>query len=91
MRDVLVGADGALALAGELREEDALCERCGEPMAPDVRSQLDGSEGLGERTLTEIGLPPLHIVRGGDLDSDKEVLIEFSGDLSSYFGTAGGE
>ena len=79
-----------IALAGDLAEDEALCEGCQEPMAPDVRSRFDGSEGLGTRTLAELGLPPLHIVRGCDPDSDREVLIEFTGDLARFFG-AGGE
>ena len=80
-----------MALAGDLSEADALCEGCQEPMSPDVRSHFDGSEGLNERTLAELGLPPLHIVRGRDEDSDREVLIEFTGDLPTYFDTAGGK
>ncbi len=53
-------------MAGDLQEVDALCEGCGEPMAPDLRTQFDGSEELGTKTLAELGLPPLHIVRGID-------------------------
>ena len=76
----------ALALAGELGEEEARCDGCGEPMVPDVRSRFDGSEGLGERTLAELGLPPLHIVRGRDEASEREVLVELTGDVGRYFG-----
>ena len=98
-REVIVGLTCAqceqrrdvVALAGDLSEADALCEGCQEPMSPDVRSHFDGSEGLNERTLAELGLPPLHIVRGRDEDSDREVLIEFTGDLPTYFDTAGGK
>lgn len=96
-REVIVGlncapcqtARSVLALAGDLDENQAACETCQEPMAPDVRSQFDGSEGLGSKTLQEFGLPPLHIVKGTDPDSDKEVLIEFTGDLSKYFAEGG--
>ena len=79
-----------LALAGALKEVDALCEGCGEPMAPDLRTQFDGSEGLGTKTLAELGLPPLHIVRGIDEESEKEVLVELTGDLPLFFDSAGG-
>ena len=93
-REVIVGLScqpcdrqrAVLALAGALSETEAACEACGEPMAPDVRSQFDGSEGLGERTLAELGLPPLHIVRGCAPDQDREVLIELTGDLDTLFG-----
>lgn len=75
-----------LALAGALAEAEALCEGCGEPMVPDVRSRFDGSEGLGQRTLRELGLPPLHIVRGRDEASGREVLLELTGDRERFFG-----
>ncbi len=74
-----------LALSGALDEADAICEGCDNPMGPDLRSRFDGTEGLGSKTLRELGLPPLHIVRGRDEESDREVLIEFTGDLSLYF------
>ena len=60
-------------------------------MAPDLRTQFDGSEELGSKTLAELGLPPLHIVRGIDEESDKEVLIELTGDLPLYFEAPGGQ
>ena len=76
-----------VALAGDLSEDDALCEACEEtePMKPDVRSQFDGSEGFNDKTLAELGLPPLHIVKGADPDGN-EVLVEFTGDLEKFFG-----
>lgn len=46
-----------------LREKDSLCARCGAPMAPEIATSLDGSEGLGEATLAEAGLPPFDVVR----------------------------
>lgn len=78
-----------LALAGDLSEDEARCEGCGEPMAPDVRSSFDGSEGLGGRTLRELGLPPLHIVRGREDEGGRELLVELTGDLPSFFGPGG--
>ncbi|HBP16486.1 MAG TPA: hypothetical protein DEA08_01670 [Planctomycetes bacterium] len=93
-REVIVGLTcvcGArrdlVALAGDLSEDDALCEACEEtePMKPDVRSQFDGSEGFNDKTLAELGLPPLHIVKGADPDGN-EVLVEFTGDLEKFFG-----
>jgi molybdopterin/thiamine biosynthesis adenylyltransferase len=92
-REIIVGLTCApcgtsratLALAGDLDEEDALCPKCSDPMKPDVRSQLDGSEGLLDRTLADIGLPPLHIVKGADPDSGNGVLIELTGDLAKFF------
>lgn len=95
-REVIVGLScgqcgtkrQALALAGAMHEDEARCEGCREPMSPDVRSTFDGTEGLGARRLSELGLPPLHIVRGRDDESGREVLIELTGDLASIF--AGG-
>ncbi len=96
-REVIVGLSCAgcdrrrdvLALAGDLSEDEARCEGCGEPMAPDVRSMFDGGEGLGGRTLREVGLPPLHIVRGREDDGGREVLIELTGDHPRFFGSGG--
>ncbi|MGE0707810.1 MAG: ThiF family adenylyltransferase [Planctomycetota bacterium] len=92
-REVIVGLSCAgcgvsrsvLALAGDLSEDEARCPKCEEPMAPDVRSQLDGSEGLSDRTLADIGLPPLHVVKGVDPASGQEVLVELTGDLEKFF------
>jgi adenylyltransferase/sulfurtransferase len=92
-REIIVGlrcvacdvSRDVLALAGDLPEEEAICKGCGDPMGPDLRVRFDGTEGLGAKTLQELGLPPLHIVRGSDEDSDREVLIEFTGDLPLYF------
>jgi molybdopterin/thiamine biosynthesis adenylyltransferase len=46
-----------------LRERDSLCAKCGAPMAPEIATSLDGSEGLGGATLAEAGLPPFDVVR----------------------------
>jgi molybdopterin/thiamine biosynthesis adenylyltransferase len=82
-----------VALAGALSEEQARCEACKapEPMAPEVTSRFDGGEGLGERTLASLGIPPLHIVKGRDDETDREVLLELTGDLERFFpGKSGG-
>lgn len=92
-REVIVGLACAgcgvrrevLALAGALAEDDARCATCNEPMAPDVRSTFDGSEGLDDRRLADLGLPPLHIVRGRDDESGREVLVELTGDLAGVY------
>lgn len=92
-REVIVGLSCApcgqqrevLALAGDLSEDQARCAGCDEPMAPDVRSQFDGTEGLSTKTLAELGLPPLHIVKGVSASGEQEELFEFTGDLSKFF------
>ncbi|MBL4846908.1 MAG: ThiF family adenylyltransferase [Planctomycetes bacterium] len=92
-REVIVGLSCAacdqrrdvLAVAGDLSEDDARCESCHEPMAPDLRSQFDGTEGLGHKTLAELGLPSLHIIKGVDAEGDQEQLFELTGDLSLFF------
>jgi molybdopterin/thiamine biosynthesis adenylyltransferase len=42
---------------------DSLCGVCGAPMAAEIVSALDGSEGLGGTSLADAGLPPFDIVR----------------------------
>jgi adenylyltransferase/sulfurtransferase len=75
-----------LALAGTLAEKDALCEGCNQPMRPDLRARLDGSEGIAERSLYDIGIPPLHILRARNDETGREMLVELSGDVADYFG-----
>lgn len=74
-----------VAMAGDLSEDDARCPDCSEPMAPDLRSQFDGSEGLGDKTLAELGLPSLHIVKGICSEGEREELFELTGDLLKFF------
>ena len=57
------------------------------PCRPDVRSRLDGKEGLNDKLLLEIGIPPLHIVRSRDDETGREALIELSGDVDEFFGS----
>jgi adenylyltransferase/sulfurtransferase len=93
-REVIVGlgcgtcdrSRRVLALAGTLAEKDALCPGCNEPMRPDVRSRLDGTEGLSGETLAAIGIPPLHILRGRNDTTGREGLFELSGDIPEFFG-----
>jgi adenylyltransferase/sulfurtransferase len=66
-----------------LREKDSLCGKCGEPMAPEIVSTLDGGEGLGDATLAEAGVPPYDVLRcrsgerllGLLLDGDREDVL----------------
>jgi molybdopterin/thiamine biosynthesis adenylyltransferase len=75
-----------LSLVGVLAEKDALCDGCGEVMMPRQISQFDGSEGLGDKTLEEIGIPPLHILYGRNVDSGEDAYFELTGDVDLYFG-----
>jgi molybdopterin-synthase adenylyltransferase len=75
-----------LSLTGVLKEKDALCEDCGEVMVPTQISQFDGSEGLGDKTLKEIGIPPLHILYGRNEETGDDAYFELSGDVDLYFG-----
>jgi len=76
-----------LALAGTLAEKDALCETCNQPMRPDLRARLDGSEWISGKSLLEIGIPPLHVVRARNDETGREMLLELTGDLLAHFGT----
>src|SRR5262249_27657110 len=95
-REVIVGLScggcgvsrPALGLAYSLKEDDARCPRCGAPMRPALRWGLDGSEGISDRTLAEIGFPPLHILRARDDGSGREALLELTGDQKTLFGAS---
>lgn len=92
-REIIIGLSCApceerrevLAMAGDMTEDEARCPGCDEPMAPDLRSQFDGSEGLGHKTLAELGLPALHIIKGACAEGEREELFELTGDLSKFF------
>lgn len=48
--------------AGEITAEAAACPKCSAPCRPEFMHSLDGSEGLGERTLAEVGVPPFDVI-----------------------------
>lgn len=93
-RDIITGLNcrdcdkgrSLLSLAGVLAEKDALCDECGEVMVPSQISEFDGSEGLGDKTLEELGIPPLHILYGRNTETGDDAYFELSGDVDLYFG-----
>jgi sulfur-carrier protein adenylyltransferase/sulfurtransferase len=75
--------------AGELSSSDAVCPDCGADRIPEFLHCLDGSEGLDERTLADIGVPAFDVVTGRNgLD---RVFWELSGDAKTVLGTLYGE
>jgi len=76
------------SLAGLLAETDAVCE-CGELMVPRQVGRFDGSEGFGDRSLEELGIPPLHILYGRNEESGEDGYFELTGDVGLYFGDRG--
>jgi molybdopterin-synthase adenylyltransferase len=76
-----------LSLAGVLAERDARCESCEEVMVPRQQTELDReSTRLLERRLEELGIPPLHVLYGRNVDSGEDCYFELTGDLDLYFG-----
>jgi len=70
--------------AAGLTEKDAVCAKCGEPRRPVFMHSLDGSEGLDEKTLAEVGVPPFDVVVGrSGLD---RVFWELSADAAEVLG-----
>lgn len=72
-------------LAGALAEQDALCPETGEVMSPELLSEFNGSEGLNDKTLEQLGIPPLHILYARNVESGQDAYFELSGDLGLYF------
>ena len=74
------------ASLGKVTEQQGRCPRCDEPRVPHLFHTLDGSEGLQERTLAEIGVPPWDIV--GARRGMQQVFFEFAGDRAAVLGPA---
>ena len=72
------------ASLGKVTEQQGRCPQCNEPRVPHVFHTLDGSEGLQERTLAEIGVPPWDIV--GARRGMQQVFFEFAGDRLAVLG-----
>lgn len=74
-----------ISLAGLLSEKEAICESCEEVMVPRQVAEFCGEEGLGDKSLAELGIPPLHILYGRNHDSGEDAYFELTGDLDLYF------
>lgn len=66
------------ASLGKITEQHGRCPTCGYQRVPHLFHTLDGSEGLNQKTLAEIGVPPWDIV-GARLGL-KQAFFEFAAD-----------
>ena len=66
------------ASLGKVTEQQGRCPHCNEPRIPHLFHTLDGSEGLHERTLAEIGVPPWDFI--GARRGMKQVFFELGQD-----------
>ena len=66
------------ASLGKITEQHGRCPKCGDQRVPHLFHTLDGREGLHQKTLAEIGVPPWDIV--GARRGLKQVFFEFAGD-----------
>ena len=66
------------ASLGKITEQHGRCPKCGDQRVPHLFHTLDGSEGLDQKTLAEIGVPSWDIV--GARRGLKQVFFEFAGD-----------
>jgi adenylyltransferase/sulfurtransferase len=69
------------ASLGKITEQQGRCPKCHEQRVPHLFHSLAGHEGINDRTLAEIGVPPWDIlsVRRGM----RQVFFEFAGDRES--------
>ena len=67
----------------KLKGEMLACPKCGSQMAFDSVHSIKGDEGFLNKTLFEIGIPPLHIV-GGRVGMNT-IYYEFTGDKPEVF------
>ncbi len=66
-----------------LYEEAAICPKCGAQRDMELTHALTGNEPFLERTLAEIDLPALSVVRAKN--GAKKVYLELTGDKDSFF------
>jgi len=65
-----------------LSREDRRCPRCGSERTLSMTHVLDGSEPFGDARLSELGIPPLHILTVSG-PGRRRIPIELTGDLSA--------
>jgi adenylyltransferase/sulfurtransferase len=75
--------------AADLTEKDAVCPDCGKPRRPEFMHSLDGGEGLNERSLAEVGVPPFDVIAGRS--GMERVFWELSADAPEVLGELHGE
>ena len=66
------------ASLGKITEQQGRCPKCNEPRVPHLFHSLDGREGINDRTLAEVGVPPWDIL--GVRRGMQQVFFEFAGD-----------
>lgn len=66
-----------------LYENESTCPECGGKSDMNLTHRIDGSEPFLERTLAQLDLPQLHIVRARN--KDQVVYYEISGDKETFF------
>lgn len=66
-----------------LYEQEALCPTCGERRDLNLTNRITGREDFLARTLAEIDMPPLSIVRARQ--GDQRVYLELTGDQTTFF------
>ncbi|MCU6735385.1 HesA/MoeB/ThiF family protein [Diplocloster agilis] len=73
----------------KLRGPDITCNKCGKTMNFNSLHSLNGTEDFLDKTLFDIGIPPLHIVAGRNGRIMK--YFEFSADATEVFADLWGE
>ncbi len=69
---------------GKVREEDALCEECGELCVPDTLTTLGLNDDLDDKTLAQIGVPPFDVLTARN--DERSVSYLFDGDAALVLG-----
>ncbi len=63
---------------GRVFLEESDCRRCGKLMVPSTTNKITGKEDFSHKTLYEIGVPPLHIIRA--VGNERSMSFELTGD-----------
>ena len=65
-----------------LYEQDSVCPHCGEKREMNLTHRISGEETFLDRTMAEIDVPPLGIIRARN--DQKRIYYELTGDRESF-------
>jgi hypothetical protein len=64
-----------------LYEEDAVCANCGGTREMRLTNKITGKEDYLDRTLAQVDIPPLSIIRAR---GEKRIYLELTGDKECF-------
>jgi adenylyltransferase/sulfurtransferase len=67
-----------------LYENESTCPNCGGRREMSMTHRIDGSEDFLDRTLAEMDVPPLGIIRARSASQKASIYLELTGDKETF-------